>query len=240
VSDIFHEVEEDVRRERFEKLWKQYGDYAIALLAVIIIAIAGYKYWQRYETQQRLNASAAFSAAAQAAAAGDSKAAAASFANIAKTAPSGYAETAQLAEANALYSAGNRSDALALYKKIAENGSSPLAAVARIRAAWVTVDSAPKSEVEALLGPLTADNNSWRFMAKEILAYADYRAGALEQSQKEFAALAADKDAPDSLRGRARAMSEFVKAGGDRNFGNVPKPPSAPVEADNPKGQQSP
>ncbi|MEI9929239.1 MAG: hypothetical protein WDM89_01380 [Rhizomicrobium sp.] len=41
MSDIFHEVEEDVRRERFEKLWKQYGDYAVAALAVVILAIAG-------------------------------------------------------------------------------------------------------------------------------------------------------------------------------------------------------
>ena len=32
MSDIFREVEEDVRRERFEKLWKAYGNYAIAAL----------------------------------------------------------------------------------------------------------------------------------------------------------------------------------------------------------------
>jgi hypothetical protein len=238
VSDIFHEVEEDVRRERFEKLWKQYGDYAIALLAVIIIAIAGYKFWQRYETQQRLNASAAFFAAQQAT--GNGAAAAAAFANIAKTAPSGYAAAAQLAEANALYSAGNRSDALGLYKKIAENNSSPLSAVARIRAAWATVDSAPKSDIERLLAPLNAETNAWRFMAREILAYADYRVGATGQSQSEFAALAADKNAPNPLRARARAMSDFMKAGGDKNFGSVPKPPSAPIEAENPKGQPSP
>ncbi|HTT98879.1 MAG TPA: tetratricopeptide repeat protein [Rhizomicrobium sp.] len=240
MSDIFHEVEEDVRRERFEKLWKQYGDYAIALAAVIVIAIAGYKFWQRYETQQRLNASAAFFAAQQAAASGNSTAAAASFANIAKTAPGGYSEAANLAEANALFAAGNRNDALALYKKIAQNSSSPLSAVARIRAAWATVDSAPRSDIEELLAPLNTQSNSWRFMAREILAYADYRAGATAQSQSEFAALAADKDAPESLQARARAMAEFMKAGGDKNFGNVPKPPAPPTEADNSKGQPSP
>ena len=240
MSDIFHEVEEDVRRERFEKLWKQYGDYAIALAAVIIIAIAGFKFWQRYELQQRQNASAAFFAAQQAGATGDSKVAAASFANIAKTAPSGYASAAQLAEANALLAAGNRNDALALYKKIAENTSSPLSAVARIRAAWATVDSAPRSDVEALLAPLNTESNSWRFMAREILAYADYRAGATGQSQTEFAALAANKDAPESMRARARAMAEFMKAGGDKNFGTVPQPPTAPAAPANPKVQPSP
>jgi hypothetical protein len=147
---------------------------------------------------------------------------------------------AQLGEANALYSAGNRSDALALYKRIAQNDSSQLSAVARIRAAWATVDSAPKSDIDTLLAPLNVDSSAWRFMAREILGYASYRAGAYGQSEREFAALAADKNAPDTLRARARAMSDFMKAGGDKNFGNVPRPQSAPIQADNPKGQPSP
>ena len=239
MSDIFHEVEEDVRRERFEKLWKQYGDYAIALVAVIVIAIAGYKFWQRYETQQRLNASAAFFSAQQIGATGNSKAAAGAYANIAKTAPRGYSSVAQLAEANALYAAGNRSDAQALYKKLAENGSAQISAIARIRLAWATVDSAPKSELEATLAPLNTETSAWRFMAREILAYADYRAGATGQAQSEFAALEENKDAPDGVRGRARAMSEFIKAGGDKDFGNVPKPP-VPAEVETPKGRPSP
>jgi len=239
VSDIFAEVEEDVRRERFEKLWKQYGDYAIALMAVIVIAIAGYKFWQRYDSQQHLNASSAFFAAQQIAATGDSRAAVAAFSSMAKNAPGGYTAVGQLAEANALIGAGNRSDAVALYKKLAEKDSSPLAAVARVRAAWATVDSAPKSEIESLLTPLNVENNAWRFMAREILAYADYRAGELGRSQSEFTTLATDKDAPTPLRARARAMSDFLKAGGDKNFGTVPKLP-APAPVENPKGQTSP
>jgi hypothetical protein len=239
VSDIFHEVEEDVRRERLEKLWKQYGDYAIAAVAVIVIAVAGFKFWQRYEMQQRMNASSAFFAARQVASSGNGPAAAAAFANLAKTGPGGYADVSQLAEADALNVAGNRSDALAIYKKIAEKDSSPLAAVARIRAAWLIVDTASKSEVESLLAPLNVNSNAWRFTAREILAYADYRSGAFGQAQSEFAALSSEKDASETVRGRASAMADFMKAGGDKDFGTVPKPP-APVSTDNPKGQPSP
>ena len=60
MSDIFREVEEDVRKERLEKLWKAYGDYAIALVALIILAVAGYELWLRYENSQRAKASAEF------------------------------------------------------------------------------------------------------------------------------------------------------------------------------------
>lgn len=238
MSDIFHEVEEEVRRERLEKLWKQYGDYAIAALAVIVIAVAGFKFWQRYEMQQRLNASNEFIAARQLAAPGNGQAAAAAFANLAKKAPRGYAAVSQLAEADALYSSGNRADAVTLYKKMAD-GNSPLAAVARIRAAWIMVETAPRSEIESWLAPLNNQTDAWRFTAREILAYADYRVGAFGRAESEFAELSAQKDAPENIRGRAHAMADFLKAGGDKDFGTVPKPPT-PETADNLKGNPSP
>jgi hypothetical protein len=122
---------------------------------------------------------------------------------------------------------------------MAETNSSPLAAVARIRAAWATVDTAPRSEIETLLAPLTDQSSAWRFTAGEILAYADYRAGAYAQAQREFAAIAADKNASDTVRGRTKAMADFMNAGGDKNFGNVPKP-ALPAAADTAKGQPSP
>ena len=60
MSDIFREVEEDVRREKLVKFWKAYGDYLIALAALFIIGIAGWQLWQRYEARQRDAASTAF------------------------------------------------------------------------------------------------------------------------------------------------------------------------------------
>ena len=35
LSDIFREVEEDVRKRTLEKIWKAYGDYVIALLVLL-------------------------------------------------------------------------------------------------------------------------------------------------------------------------------------------------------------
>jgi hypothetical protein len=230
VSDIFHEVEEEVRRERFEKLWKKYGDYAIAGFAAIIIGIAGYKFYDRYQTQQRMNASSAFIAAEQALNSNNSAAAATSFANLAKTAPKGYAAVAQLSAADSLYVSGNHGEAIALFKSIAAKDNSAIGNVARIRAAWATVETAPKSELETLLAPLTSPTSAWRFPAREVLAYSDFRAGAMQQAQSEFETLAADTNASAGLRGRARAMATFIKTGGEKDFGTVPPPP-APTPA---------
>lgn len=239
MTDIFHEVEEDVRRERYEQLWKKYGDYIIAAIAVIAIGIAGYKFWQRYETQQLINASTQLNAAEKLAEAGDNAAAAAAFANLAKTAPSGYADLARLAEAGSLLAAGNKSEGLSLYKTIAATNS-PLASLARVRAAWAMADTAPKSELQTLLGTLTAPSSAWRFVAGEILAYADYHAGNLKAAQAEFEALAKNSDVPRTLRGRADAMATFIKGGGDKEYGTVPKPAPPQITPGNPKGPTSP
>jgi len=41
MSDIFQEVEEDVRKERYEQLWKKYGNYIIGAAAILVIAVGG-------------------------------------------------------------------------------------------------------------------------------------------------------------------------------------------------------
>ena len=240
MTDIFQEVEEDVRRERFEKIWKQYGDYIIAGVAAVVIGVAGYRLWTRYEEQQRFNASKTFVAAQEAADAGNTAAATAMFGKLAQSGPGGYATVAKLAEANTLLMSGKRGDAITIYKSIAQKDSSPLGDVARMRAAWAEADSAPRSELETLLAPLNVQTSEWRFMAREVLAYADYRAGATEQAQKEYQALADDKASSQGLRDRAHAMATFLSTGGEKTFGTVPLPNKAPTPLQPSEGQPTP
>jgi hypothetical protein len=240
VTDIFQEVEEDVRRERFEKIWKQYGDYIIAGAAAIVIGVAGYKLWTQYENQQRLNASKTFTAAQEAAESGNTTAAQAMFGKLAQSGPGGYATIARLSEANTLLMSNRRNDAIAIYKSIAEKDSSPLGNVARMRAAWAEVDSAPRTELEQLLAPLVLDTSEWRLPAREVLAYADYRAGAKQKAQKEYQALVDDKKSSPGLRDRAHAMATFIATGGEKTFGTVPLPAKQPTPLQPSEGQPTP
>ena len=229
MSDIFREVEEDVRKERLEKLWKQYGDYVIAGVAVLVIGVAGYKVWQHYEQQQQLKAAAAFDIAAKLAESGSTSQAAQAFAKIAHDAPSGYAATARLAEADALLASGRTADAVALYKQVFAKNSGELGDVARMRAAWAMADAASKSDLQTLLAPLMKGNSPWRFMARELLAYTDYRDGQAKQALREYQLLGLEPGAPQALRQRASAMATLIRTGGEREFGTVPPPkPVAP------------
>lgn len=221
MSDIFHEVEEEVRRERLEKLWKQYGDYIIAGAAVIIIAAAGFLLWQRYQENRRATASAEYDAAIQLAGS-NPRAALGAFEKIATTAPGGYAALARFAEADTLLILGERDKAIAMYETLGNGDESLIGSAARIRAAWSIADSAPRSAIEKLVAPLAQPSSPWRFAANEVLAYADYRQGEFGAAQKEFETLASDPNAPRALKTRASAMASLIRAGGERNSGFVP------------------
>ena len=49
MADIFREVEEELRRDRAEELWKKYGRYVIALAALVILAVGGVQGWRAYD-----------------------------------------------------------------------------------------------------------------------------------------------------------------------------------------------
>ena len=224
MSDIFREVEEDVRRERLEKIWKAYGDYIIAAAVLLFAGIAGFELWQRHEADERAKASAALVAAERIT---NPTQAADAFNSLSKSSPKGYALVARLAEANAMLASGQGKNAIDLYKQIAKDDSGTIGSVARLRAAWGLADSATRGELTELLAPLSQPGSDWSPMAREVLAYADYRALDLKDARMKYQLLAADPKAPDALRSRAHAMALFIANGGAADFGTVPPPPAA-------------
>ena len=225
MSDIFREVEEEVRQERLQKWWKQYGNYVVAGVSVLVIVVAGWKLWERYDQQQRLKASSEIESAAQISAAGQNDLAAQAYAQIAKKAPSGYALVAQLSQADELLASGRTGDAVALYMKVAEKDKAGLGDVARMRAAWAQGDKLSTGELQTLLAPLNDGKSKWRFMARELLAYRALHDEKTDDAQKEFAALAAATEAPASLRQRAEAMATLIRTSGGKDYGKVPEAP---------------
>lgn len=225
MSDIFHEVEEEVRQERLQQWWKKYGDYVIAGVSVVVIGVAGYKLWQYYDQRERVKASSEYQAAMQISQAGQNDLAAQSYAQIAKKAPSGYALIAQLSQADELLASGRTNDAVALYTKLMDNDKAGLGQVARMRAAWAQADKLSTEQLKTLLAPLNDGKSQWRFMAQELLAYRAMHDGRTAESLAAYKTLAADKDAPASLRQRAEAMASLLQTSGDKDYGTVPLPP---------------
>jgi hypothetical protein len=224
LSDIFREVEEDVRRERLQKIWKAYGDYIIAAAVLVFAGIAGFQLWQRHQDNERAKAANALAAAQQMT---NPVQAAEAYNNLAKNAPGGYALVARLSAANALAASGRTKDGVEIYRQIANDNSGMIGMVARLRAAWALSESGTRKELADLVAPLDQDGSAWRPLAREVLAYADYRAMDMTAAQAKYQALARDPNTPETLRRRAEAMAVYIRNGGAANYGTVPPPAPA-------------
>lgn len=227
MSDIFQEVEEDVRRERYEQIWKKYGNYIMIAAALLVAAVAGYQAWQRYDLTQRQKISDRYREASQSAQTGNLPKAETDFAALAKDAPSGYATLAKFHLAGAYLAQGKRDAAVALLRELTASSDSIVSSTARLRLAWTEADASPKADIVNLLQPLTAMDNPWRFAAAEVLAYADLKNGARSQALAEYQKLAQESEAPASLRQRASGIAEYLGANPDAAISG-PTPPSLP------------
>jgi hypothetical protein len=230
VSDIFQEVEEDVRRERYEQLWKKYGNYMIAAVAVLVLAVAGYQAWKTYDLSQRQKVSQRYGEASQAAESGNMAKAETDFAALAKDAPSGYASLSKLHLAGALVAQNKRDDAVRLLRELTSNSNPLVADAARLRLAWTLADASPKTEVAQLLQPLTPADSPWRFAAAEVLAYMDLKAGARAQAIGEYQKLSQEPEASPNLRQRAAGIAEYLTANPEGTAAaTASAPPAAPA-----------
>jgi hypothetical protein len=212
MSDIFQEVEEDVRRERYEKLWKAYGNYIIAAAAVLVVAVAGYQAWSAYDRNQREQVSDRYEKAQTLAASGKAAEAEAEFAELSNSGYDGYATLAKFNLAAAYAAQNKRDPAIALLRELTDSSDEMVASVARVRLAWAEADARSRAEIETILQPVTTADNPWRFAGNEVLAYVELRTGSRAQAEADYLSLSQEPQAPAGLRQRAAAVVQYLRA----------------------------
>ena len=99
MSDIFQEVDEEVRREQLKKLWDRYGIYVMVAAVLVVAGIAAWRGYQWWEAKKAAEAGAAFEMASTLADAGKHADAETAFAKIATDGTSEYRHLARLREA---------------------------------------------------------------------------------------------------------------------------------------------
>ena len=214
MAEIFREVDEDVRKERYLKLWKAYGAYAIAFALVIAVAVAGGVGWDRYRQSEREADGLRFAQALQLAQEGRHTEAAAAFAELSGGASAGYRTLSQFQEASALARVGDSAAAVAVYDGIAGDAGAEdaLRDLAGLLAVMQLLDNAAADELDLRLEPLVREDGVWRYSARELSGLVAQKRGEVAQARDIFAALAADPGAPTGVRSRAAEM--FAALGG--------------------------
>jgi hypothetical protein len=214
MSDIFREVDEDVRRDRFEQLWKQYGNLVVGLVLLAVAAAAAWQVYNHFRTKEAERASAKLQTALETAEAGQSAQAESLLASIAKKGPSGYTLLARFREAA---ETGKRDPAAGatLYDALASDAGlgATLQGLAQLRAAMLLADSLPAADLKKRLDPLVAAASPWRNVAREWLGLSALKAGDFEAAGRYFDEVITDPDASSGLRQRVEVYLGLVKAG---------------------------
>jgi hypothetical protein len=213
VSDLFREIEDELRRENLLQLWQRFGKYVIAVVVLVLVVAGGIVGWRQHLASERRAQGTRYSNTLALVRAGKNADAAQSLASLAQEG-GGYGVLAAFERAELLAQQGDRKGAVAAYDHIAADGSAgrdlrDLAALLSV--AHQMPDSDPKTAIERLQ-PLTLSGKPWRASALDLTAAAKLREGDREGARKIYQQLADDLTAPQGLRARAAELAAALKS----------------------------
>jgi hypothetical protein len=215
VADIFHEVDEEVRREQLKKLWQRYGNYIVAACLLVIVGVGAWRGYDWWQTKKAAESGAAFEQAVALAEAGKRGEAEAAFAKLATDGTGGYRVLARLREAAEL-APTDRKAAVKAYEDIGADRSAGqvIQDLAILRAGYLLVDTSSYGDMRALVEPLTGPERPFRYSARELLALSAWKEGDMGAARQWTDMIIADPQSPQATRSRAQVLSELIAARG--------------------------
>lgn len=212
MSDVFDEVEESLRAERYKSVFARAWPWLAGLLILGVLAFAAWWGWREYQTRAGFRASASYQQGVEAAGRNDRPAALRAFNEAADAGSPGYRALALMQQAALRTAQNDGAGALRLYDEAADAAPSPLVAdIAALQAAFVAMDQgAALPALEERLRPLTLEGRPYRVLAREAMATAMAAGGRTAEARREFVVLSLLEDAPETLRARAQAAIQLI------------------------------
>ena len=204
MSDIFREVDEELRQDQFKTLWKKYGWIVIAVVVIVVGGVGGKQAWDSYQQSKAVELSDSYAAAMESVETDDLDAAASQFEALAGRG-GGHALLARFQQARLLAGEGDIEGAVAALDQVrGEAGAdSPLGQLAALESIMLRVDSAAPAELEAELQPFLAEGNAFRPAALELSGLLALKQGDRDGAREQFTAVVEAPDASVAMRQRA-------------------------------------
>jgi hypothetical protein len=215
MSDNFlREIDEEVRRDKAADLWKKYGNLVIVLLALLVVAVGGWRFWQYRQEQAAHAVSARLEESLKASRENRGEDAEKTLTDLAKEGSDGYRLVARFRLA-AEAARREPADGARAFDALANDATveQVFRDLARIRSNLLKVDSVPYAEIRAAVEPLAAPAGTWRHTAREILGLSALKGGNVDEAGRWFDQIVVDPQAPQGLRQRADLYLGLVKAG---------------------------
>ncbi len=233
--DVFHEVDERLRTDRYSGLVRKATPWAIGLVVLILVVAAGFGGYGYYQRQAAQKASQAYGEGQEALSRGDAAAAFLKFAAAAKAGSPIYTSLAEMQQAGIRLTAGDTASAVGLLDAAAKDAPNQVIGdAARLKSALALLDTASLADMEARLTPLADAKRPFHILAREAIAMAKLRAGKFADAKADFTVLSTSLDATDGVRQIASAAIVMIDDGAAASVGPIVKtaltlPPPPPA-----------
>lgn len=228
MTDLFEEVEEQLRTDRYKQLGRRVLPWMAGIAGAALIGALGYWGFDSWRTTQISEASERYASAIDAFAGGDREGARKLWTEVSQSRAPAYKALSLMHLGAYSLNANNITEAVRQFDAAAEAAPDPLIGdAARLKSAFALLDTASFSAMEARLKPLMEEGRPYRLQAREALAYAKLNAGDLKGARGDFVLLTQALDAGDGLQSRARAAMGLIDSGTAKALPQVVKAAAA-------------
>lgn len=228
MTDLFEEVEEQLRSDRYRTLARKVLPWALGAAALALAAALGWWGWDTYQSRNIAKGAETYHAAVDAFAGGNVPEARRLWTEASKTPAKGYKSLALMQLGGLAMQENKPADAVKLFDEAAEAAPDVLIEdLARLKSAFAVLDTASYKDVEARLKPLMEDGRPFRLQAREALAFAKISAGDLTGARGDLVVISQSLDAGEGARARAQATMGLIDSGSAKAVAQVVKAMSA-------------
>ncbi|WP_292684743.1 tetratricopeptide repeat protein [Novosphingobium sp.] len=225
---FLREVDEALRQDQMLGAVQRYGKPLAAAIVLGLAALAGYLWWDHSTKQAAAERSERTVLALDRLGSGGpaAEAAARDLEPLTTEGSDGSKAAAALLRAAISQEQGKGEEAAKAFAAIAADTQvpAPLRDYAVVRETAIRFDALPPQQVVDRLKPMAVPGNPWFGSAGEMTGLALLKLGKPDLAGAMFAAVAKDKEAPDSLRDRMRQMANQLGA----DAGEAPAPAQQP------------
>ena len=220
--DVFEQVEEELRSDRYKRLARTWLPVVAGILLVALIVALAFWGWDSWQTSKADKASIAYDRGLDSLEANNPVGADAAFVQVVKEGNGAYRSMA-LAQRAGIALADNRvPEAIAHLDAAAKASSDPLLSdTAALKAAWLAMDSETLAQIEARLEPLARDDRPFRAFAREALAMARLQHGQVAPAREALVLLKNGLDTPAIVTQRADLAIAAIDAGAGATLAQI-------------------
>lgn len=201
---LMREVDEEVRRDKFDEAWRKYRIYIIGSAVSIVLVVAANTFWKSHLKTKRDAASDIYTATLA-----KSEIEGADVGTVWSESRSklseGYVDLSYLQEAAAMIKAGKLDEALTAYDTLAKNSGTDkrMRELAQLLASRIEYQQGKYAQSRGRLITLTGEDALWTYSAQETLALIDIAEGNIKDAVSKLSLIANSPAAPQAIKTRA-------------------------------------